>query len=153
MKVEIIKNNKINVDESGLACYIQNISSELEKQNIKSGLLKKKLILAFIHEEEMQTLNRKFRKKNSTTDILSFSPVEENSLGELALCLPVIYQTRPDIFSNKEWLYYLILHGILHLLGFEHEKGKAEAQKMYHLQDTTFDSLIGKSKRKSSRKI
>ena len=129
MKVEIINNNQMDVNESDLIYYIQKICSELKKQNIKPGLLKKELILAFINEEEMRKLNKKFRKKNFITDVLSFSSMEENSLGELALCLSAICQTRPDILSSREWLYYLVLHGILHLLGFEHEREKSRGQQ------------------------
>ncbi len=141
MKVEIINNSKNQVRESQLESYIHAVYGELKTRNIQPEMLEKKLTVAFVDEEEIQKLNRKFRKKDSVTDILSFSPVEEGSLGELVLCLSAASVTQTGEFSETEWLYYLVLHGILHLLGFDHEKGEAEAQKMYHLQGTVFEKL------------
>ena len=46
---------------------------------------------------------------------------EEVSLGEIVLCLPVIYQKQKECHFPK-WPYYLILHGMLHLLGYDHEE-------------------------------
>ncbi len=138
MKIEIINNDKIKVNRPGLIQWIHKVCNELKRRNIQPQQLKKNLTVAFIDEKTIKKLNQKFRKKDHATDILSFSPVQENSLGELALCLSVIHRKKPDKFSNEEWLYYLVLHGLLHLLGFEHEKTADSARKMYHLQDTVF---------------
>ena len=146
MKVEIINNSKNKVNEPELEHYINTVYDELKKRSIQSELLEKKITVAFVDEKEIQRLNKEFRKKNSVTDILSFSPVEKSSLGELAICLSVIYDKKANEFSEREWLYYLVLHGILHLLGFDHERGRAEAQKMYHLQDAVFEKIVLKKK-------
>ena len=144
--MEIINKSEYKVNEFELVHYIHAVYEELKKRSIQPELLEKKITVAFVDEEEIQRLNKTFRKKDSITDILSFSPVEEDSLGELALCLSVVYKTKSGEYSDEEWLYYLILHGILHLLGFEHESGEKEAQKMYCLQDTIFEKLILKKK-------
>ena len=133
----------MKVDEPDLMAWVYKVCNELNKKNIQLQKLDKKLTLAFVNEQDIQKLNKTFRKKDTVTDILSFASVEEDSLGEIALCLPFMYRTKPDGFSNKEWLYYLILHGMLHWLGFEHEKKPAEAQKMYRIQDTIFKDLMG----------
>ena len=109
--------------------------------SINQPFIKKTLILAFVNEQEIKQLNHQFRKKNTVTDILSFAPSAEDSLGELALCLPVICKKTPPAFSQQGWLCYLIVHGILHLLGFEHEDDKKQARKMYQLQNTVFEKL------------
>ena len=114
----------------------------INKTNAQPQELDKNLTLAFVSEQYIQKLNKEFRKKNSVTDILSFAPVEEDSLGEIALCPSFIYRTKPSGFSKREWLFYLILHGMLHLLGFDHENNPDEARKMYHLQDTIFKKCI-----------
>ena len=113
--------------------------------SINQPFIKKTLILAFVNEQEIKQLNHQFRKKNTVTDILSFAPSAEDSLGELALCLPVICKKTPPAFSQQGWLCYLIVHGILHLLGFEHEDDKKQARKMYQLQNTVFEKLYPKS--------
>ena len=141
MRVELINNSKSKVNDSELVHYIHAVYEELKKRSIQPELLEKSLTVAFVDEEEIQKLNKKFRKKDSVTDILSFSPVEEDSLGELVLCLSAASGTKISEFSDTGWLYYLILHGILHLLGFDHENGETEAQKMYGLQDEIFKKL------------
>ncbi len=134
VKLEIVNQSGETIDEKDLASWVKKVSTELSRKKIRPRLLKKKLILAFISERHIRSLNKEFRKKNSVTDILSFAPVESSSLGELAICLSAIH-SHP--------LHYLILHGILHLLGFEHEKGGPSAEVMYHLQDDVFERLHG----------
>ncbi|MDE0119354.1 MAG: rRNA maturation RNase YbeY [Bdellovibrionales bacterium] len=144
MKIQIINNSKIKtkIKKSDLTAWVHKVCDELNKKNIQLQKLNKKLTLVFVNEQDIQALNKQFRKKNSITDILSFAPIEEHSLGEIILCLSFIYRTTPGGFSNGEWLYYLILHGMLHLLGFEHESKPDEARKMYHLQDAIFRKCI-----------
>lgn len=144
MKIQVINNSEQTIDKKDLTQWVCKVCDELKERHIQTKLLNKNLVLVFVSEKEIQRLNKVFRHKDSITDILSFSAVEEGSLGELALCLSVIDKKKPKDFSKEEWLYYLILHGILHLLGFEHENGGAAAQKMYQLQDSVFSKLIGK---------
>ncbi len=142
MKARVINKKGYKINRPALVRWVRRVGKELQCQNsINQHITEKSLLLAFVCEKEMKSLNFKFRKKRGGTDILSFDPVEEGSLGELALCLPVMEKTKPVDFSCQKWLYYLILHGTLHLLGFEHEKGKARAHKMYQLQDTLFEKL------------
>ena len=136
MKARVINKKGYKINRSALVKWVRRVGRELNQDTMG-----KTLLLVFVCEKEMESLNFQFRKKRGGTDILSFAPVEEDSLGELALCLPVMEKTRPSGFSSQKWLYYLILHGILHLLGFEHEKGKAQARKMYQLQDAVFKKL------------
>ena len=89
---------------------------------------------------EIKKLNKKFLKKDKTTDILSFSSIEENSLGELVLCVEKIkQQAKEHELSFKGEISYLLLHGLLHLLGYHHEKGGTSAKKMYQIQDEIFN--------------
>ena len=167
MKVKIVNPINADINEQEIQQWILTITAELKSRNIPlkpkadAGLktVAKSLklgcapqasknpahiTLAFINKKNMQKLNHQFRKKNSATDILSFAPVEQDSLGELALCLSVVYQNTPKAWSHKKWLYYLILHGLLHLLGFEHDADDAHKKdgKMYQLQDSVFQKLL-----------
>ena len=100
------------------------------------------LQIAIVDQTEMQNLNFKFRRKKKPTDVLSFAAAEPDSLGELAICWPVICeQARAHGHTQQEEMGYMILHGILHLLGFDHEKSDKEARAMYRLQDTLFEQL------------
>ena len=140
MKTEIVVHTKspLDINKDQLIQWINQVCKKLKQRNIP--FKKEKLTVAFVDKKEIIRLNYTFRKKKSPTDILSFSS-SEDQIGELALCLPVVYENVPDGFSKTEWLYYLILHGLLHLLGFEHENGGAKAQKMYQLQDQVFFTL------------
>jgi probable rRNA maturation factor len=102
----------------------------------------KELTLVFVGRKESEDLNFRFRRKKRPTDVLSFDPLEDHSLGELVLCQPLIVKQAKDHgLTYEEELGYLVLHGMLHLLGFEHETSKASAKKMFRLQDLLFEDL------------
>ena len=144
MTVQIINKSGKRINRPSLTLWVSRVRDELREREIQVKLLNKNLVLVFISEKEMRKLNKTFRKKDSVTDILSFSGAGEDDLGELALCLSFIEKKSPEDFSKTHWLYYLILHGILHLLGFDHKVDGPKAQKMYQLQDSVFSKLTGK---------
>lgn len=101
----------------------------------------KTLLLVFTSAKKIQELNKSFLNKNVVTDILSFDAIDKSSFGELVLCREKICtQARQHAISQKQETAYLILHGILHLLGYHHEKDAQEARKMYKIQDDIFYS-------------
>ena len=99
------------------------------------------LVTAVVSKSRIKKLNRQFRGKAQVTDVLSFAPVEEGGLGELALCSDRIKeQAKSHGLTFEEEAFYLILHGILHLLGYHHEQGGRRAQEMYQIQDDIFQA-------------
>lgn len=74
--------------------------------------------ISVLGENKIRTLNRKFRHINLKTDVLSFPikqfPKINNVLGDIAICPAVINKRDEDIEC-------VILHGFLHLLGYDHE--------------------------------
>ncbi len=96
--------------------------------------------MVFLDSQSAKKINYEFRKKNYATDVLSFSPIEPGSLGELVMCPDVLKkQAREHGLSFRQELTYMLLHGILHLLGYDHEKSAAEAKKMFQIQDRLFE--------------
>jgi len=91
--------------------------------------------IAIIDDDAMRNLNRKFRKKNKTTDVLTFpaddSDADPNAagrpLGEIVISID---QARRQAMEQKHSLAieirYLILHGILHALGYDHATDNGE---------------------------
>ncbi len=79
--------------------------------------------LILLRSDEMKTLNRKFRSKNKTTDVLSF-PIRKNQiLGSIAIDLDTAkLQAQKYGHPLKRELQELFIHGMLHLLGFDHER-------------------------------
>ncbi len=105
------------------------------------------LRLAFVSSHEIQSMNRQYRGKDKPTDVLSFNLGEPGVLGDLALCLPVIRrQAREFGISENEEALFMVLHGILHLLGLDHEQGPRQARKMFAIQKKFFQCLKPNSK-------
>ena len=100
------------------------------------------LIVVFLSEVEARALNLQFRQKDYATDILSFESCDRSSIGELVLCYDVVMRQSIDHnLSFEQECAYMILHGILHLLGFEHEEGGEAEKEMFAIQDLVFDEL------------
>ena len=70
----------------------------------------------------MRRLNRDFRGKDRTTDVLSFPDGEQERLGDIAICAPAARrQARRRGHAASRETRLLLLHGFLHLLGYDHE--------------------------------
>jgi probable rRNA maturation factor len=126
---------------------LEFIFKELRKRKIISAKDQaKELDIVFLNPAEAKKLNKKFRNKNYPTDILSFAGDQE-LFGELVICPQVLEkQAKEHGHSFKAELGYMLIHGVLHLLGYDHEKSKKEAQKMFQIQDQVFDRLCDKFK-------
>ena len=91
--------------------------------------------IAIIDDDTMTGLNRKFRRKNRTTDVLTF-PADDSynepsakgrPLGDIVISLDQARrQAAEEKHSLAVELRYLILHGLLHALGYDHETDKGE---------------------------
>jgi probable rRNA maturation factor len=108
----------------------------------KSKLDAKELTVVWLSALEMRKINFKFRKKNKATDVLSFLSRESDSLGELLLC-PEVLQSQAKQFrhSFEVETVTMIIHGLLHLLGYDHERSAQEHRLMFRLQEQTLDHL------------
>lgn len=94
--------------------------------------------LSFVGERAIQTLNRKFMKKDKPTDVLSF-PLGEKAadgkyyLGDIVIAVPVAArQARQKGSSLDRELRLLAIHGFLHLLGYDHFAGIEEEEVKLH---------------------
>lgn len=135
------------ISEKFIRDFVKFLKKKLFKKSCLPHPSNSKLTIAFVSSKTMRHLNKTFLKKDWVTDVLSFSPVEKNSLGELALCEEKIKsQVKRHHLSVEEEAAYLILHGSLHLLGYHHEEGGTMAEKMYSLQDKIFLAWIKQTK-------
>ncbi|MEZ4871476.1 MAG: rRNA maturation RNase YbeY [Bdellovibrionales bacterium] len=138
----IINQTQCRTPRSYLLSALKFFKNRLPKKH--RSQLGKELTVLFVDAKEAQRLNKQFRGKNYATDVLSFESVE-GELGELVLCPAVIQeQAREHGFSYRDELVYLVLHGVLHLLGYDHETCENEARKMYDIQDKLFDEFLTK---------
>ena len=108
------------------------------------GLSGASLSVSLVGDEEMQTLNRRYRRRGRPTNVLAFpmdfSPDEPRSPGGPARMLgDVVVSTETvlreagepgwDGFTLGELLYFHLVHGLTHLLGYDHERGPDEAAR------------------------
>lgn len=116
----------------------------LNKTKVRNQkLLKSKgITLVFLDSAQMKKINKQFRGKNKPTDVLSFAPVEPGSLGELLFCLDVLKkQAKEQGHSLEHEFLYMLIHGVLHLLGYDHELSAKEEKLMFRIQDALFEQL------------
>ncbi len=81
---------------------------------------------------EMRRLNFRFRGKDQSTDVLSFPPPEFVSgfAGDIAICFDIAARNARTLnHSTAEEVRVLVLHGILHLAGYDHEGDQGEMAK------------------------
>lgn len=121
--------------------WVDGLSSHLKKRK----LLNESLVLTLVFLEPLQAkkLNHQYRKKNYATDVLSFEgDLAQGELGELILCPQVLKkQAKEHGLSYQAELGYMVIHGVLHLLGYDHEHSEAEARQMFSVQDQIFDKM------------
>ena len=144
MQLEIINESKVRIPRKFLSIWIQVISKNLLKKKIlEKQDLQKNLSLVFLNTIPAKKINLEFRGKNYATDVLSFTSMSPDSLGELVMCPQVLQrQSKEHHLSFQTELGYMVLHGILHLKGYDHEKSAREAQIMFQIQDETFEKAL-----------
>lgn len=97
------------------------------------------LTIRFVDSEEAVELNQKFRHKSYSSNVLSFPndvslPGEEPYIGDIVICSPVVEQEAQQQNKSVQAHYaHLIIHGVLHLLGYDHLQDE-EANEMEQLE-------------------
>jgi probable rRNA maturation factor len=89
------------------------------------GCFEKDLSIAIVAPSRIKELNKRYRKKDRPTDVLSFE--DKESWGEIVICPAEVRRNAKKFNSNfKKELSRVLIHGVLHLLGYDHEKAKEE---------------------------
>ena len=131
------------VDEYG---YHENYAylKKVIKRTLKHEKVKNCLFtIIFVDEKKIQEINKTYRHVDSITDVISFA-LEDNSkikfdkfriLGDIYICIPRMQKQAIDYkHSEKRELAFLTVHGLLHLLGYDH-MNKDEEEVMFALQE------------------
>ena len=103
---------------------------------VQAGYPTAQLSLSLVGKARMRSLNRRYRGRDYPTDVLAF-PMEsmgeqtEIFLGDVVICLPIaIGQASRFGNSADQEILRLLIHGTLHLLGYDHEQSPREAARM-----------------------
>lgn len=101
------------------------------------------ITVRFVDQDEGLQLNRDYRGKNYATNVLSFPyEVEPVVCGDLVICTPVVEREAAEQNKSVETHFaHLIIHGMLHLQGYDHETGEREAQRMENHERVLLKSL------------
>lgn len=126
------------------------ISKDIPIDRIKNLLeqetsLSKDVNIVFLDKEEIKELNKSYRDKDEVTDVLSFNLDSNNTLGEIYVCPEYIIN---NISKEKftEEIIRVLIHGILHLKGYEHKKKFDEFdykdEPMYIRQEDLLNKIL-----------
>lgn len=139
MGVEIVNLTKSKIDKK----YFRKIGEIILRKSKQSK--DAEISLVFVGDARMRALNKKYRKADKTTDVLSFLYSEESAKeisGEIIISVPQAErQAKGQSYPLKRELLALFVHGILHLAGYEDET-KSGYKKMMDKQEEIVKSLI-----------
>ncbi len=145
MNVIVVNETQTKINTKRLASVAAKVIEFLLSKNIRNKKLlteKNEVTFVFLGAAHMQKINKQFRQKNRPTDVLSFSSDDPESIGELLFCIGVLKkQAKQQQHSLDRELLYMMVHGFLHLLGYDHELSKSEESRMFSLQDQAFEHL------------
>ena len=131
--------NDTTVDEDNLSKVCQDFLNE-------NALEQSELLIRLVSPVEIQVLNKEYRNKNQVTNVLSFQSdipdeVEESILGDVVICVDVVREEA--LVGDKKFadhLTHMAVHGILHLIGHDHED-ITSAYKMESIEIDFLDKL------------
>lgn len=150
----------IHWDERGIEPIPKEYQTLLKKvlrtgvrQDEDYGSLNCELSISFVNSEEMHKLNKDYRKKDASTDVLAFPMAEDLSvvdmmfsdrpvlLGDIVVCVDVAEKQAEEYgHSLERELAFLTSHGLLHLLGYVHDTPEPE-ERMLEVQKALLDKV------------
>lgn len=124
--------------------YIQKLSDfALKKESVNNGIVN----IILVDDDYIHEINKNYRKIDRVTDVISFALEEEETidfefgrlLGDIYVCVPQMKRQAIEYgHSEKRELSFLIVHGLLHLLGYDHME-KEEEKIMFARQELILD--------------
>lgn len=127
--VNVINDNEYpDIDEAEILEYIGYLQAKTNKNT-------KGITLVFLDTDEVHHLNNEFRGIDRPTDVLTFVEDSEDYLGDVLICYEYI-QKQADEYGHsfKRELFFLITHGYLHLIGYDHIEEEDE-KEMFEIQN------------------
>lgn len=124
-----IQVRRVTFDQARLDRQARAILSAVGESSAELGIL-------FVGDQRMTSLNRRYRGKDRTTDVLAFAMREAphasaGLLGDVVIAVPTaVRQAKEGGRSLDEELTVLLVHGILHLCGYDHERSEKDARRM-----------------------
>jgi rRNA maturation RNase YbeY len=138
----------LRVETAAARRYARALRSDAAAAMRAAGMARAELSVVLVDDAAIRALNRGFRGKDRPTDVLSFSQLEDSRhstrapigidpatrvlLGDVVISIDTaLVQARRAGISARERLTALLVHGMLHLVGYDHERSPAQARAMY----------------------
>jgi len=143
-----IKNKKFEIEFIGdtqLKKFLRASKDRLKKLSEYFQILHQNedqtmITIKIVSNEEIKILNKKFRKKNKVTDVLSFP--DEHASGDIAIADSYILNKNQTI--NAQNFFMLVCHGLLHLFGYTHYDKQSRSNMRF--LENTFMLMLGLKK-------
>jgi probable rRNA maturation factor len=123
--VEVVnRQRRLQVDTEAWATFATKALNAIGKN-------KSSVTIAFVSDKRIRELNRQFRGIDKATDVLSFPAEEDANLGDVAVSVETAAtQARENGLTFDREIAQLILHGLLHLSGYDHETDDGEMNRL-----------------------
>ena len=138
-----------------------SIHCRLKKVSVRQGTLRRvtrtllrlldgaeaEVGIGLVGDTKMRRLNRTYRNQDRTTDVLAFAYREARSdvaplLGDVVISVPMARrQAKAFSRSLDEEVLRLLIHGVLHLVGYDHERSKRQALRMRRKETELFETF------------
>ena len=137
------------IDEYGCDFDYSYLNKIIDKTLEMENVLSSNFAIVFIDDEKMHELNKNYRGIDRTTDVLSFAFEDNNKicynirqLGEIYVSIPKMQEQAKEYgHSEKRELAFLVVHGLLHLLGYDHTLGIEEEKVMFEKQELVLNEF------------
>lgn len=144
--VEVLITDEVN---SNFERHFFEMIAEKVLSKLYNKLQNVQISLLITDDEQIKQLNALYRNIDKPTDVLSFPQFEKDEeinsgmLGDIVVSFDTLKKqaSEADISEQRE-MAFLFIHGLLHLLGYDHEAGEEEENIMFELQETILLELV-----------
>lgn len=139
LDITITNLSNIRINRKFISKIVETVLENKEKKNLS---------IVFSTPDFIRSINLKYRNKNKVTDVLAFpenlKEFQEiiKSWGEIVICPDQVQSQAENSFTEE--LARVLIHGILHLIGYDHEISKKNAEKMKKQEDYFFSLIFKK---------
>ncbi len=141
VKINVLNNYHTKfLDKKTITNISKIVLEEMDKDNVE-------MTIVLCGNDEIRNYNRDFRGKDYPTDVLSFPDGDRVGryvyLGDIIISIDKVYEQSGE-FEVKpfEEFVRLLVHGILHLLGYDHETSEEDEKVMMEIQDRIIDKIL-----------
>ena len=130
---------ELQIASSSIDIPVKGFFETCVKHALSTFRKRGELTIRLVDRDEASALNQRWRGINEATNVLSFPATDvehaaPDLLGDLVLCIPVLEaEARAQGKSLETHAAHVVVHGVLHLLGFDHEQ-ESQAQEMEDME-------------------